>query len=106
MTRENLHYCKDHSIRITGPELGRPYKPTEENKQLLRELRKQKHIDEGIRSNVESKFGVEKRSHTRGFIRTKLRKTSETSIMIVFSMINLERILNERLRLFLSLYEP
>ena len=98
-TRENLQYCKDHAIRITGPKLGRPYKPTDENKQLLRELRKQERIDEGIRSSVEGKFGVAKRSHTLGLIRTKLRETSETSIMMVFFMMNLERILKERLRL-------
>jgi len=98
-TRENLQYCKDHAIRITGPKLGRPYKPTDENKQLRRELRKQERIDEGIRSSVEGIFGVAKRSHTLGLIRTKLRETSETSIMMVFFMMNLERILKERLRL-------
>ena len=105
-TRENLQYCKDHAIRITGPKLGRPYKPTDENKQLLRELRKQERIDEGIRSSVEGKFGVAKRSHTLGLIRTKLRETSETSIMMVFFMMNLERILKERLRLlFVTIWD-
>lgn len=60
-TRENLQYCKERNIRITGPKLGRPYKETEENKQRLRELRKRERADEGIRSTVEGKFGVAKR---------------------------------------------
>ncbi|GAB1456320.1 hypothetical protein MASR2M48_16280 [Spirochaetota bacterium] len=55
-TRDNLKYCKEYGIRITDPRLGRPYKQTEENKILLRELRKQERIDEGIRSTVEGKF--------------------------------------------------
>ena len=98
-TRDNLRYCKEHNIRITGPKLGRPYKQTEENKKLLRELRKQERVDEGIRSTVEGKFGVAKRRHSLGLIRTKLRVTSETSIMLVFFMMNLEKILKGKLRL-------
>lgn len=98
-TRENLAFCKEKGIRITGPKLGRPYKETEENKELLRELRKQERVDEGIRSTVEGKFGVAKRRHTLNLIRAKLRTTSETSIMLVFFMMNLERMLKEKLRL-------
>jgi len=33
-TRENLKFCKESTIRITGPKLGRPYKETEENKKV------------------------------------------------------------------------
>lgn len=98
-TRENLQYCKERAIRITGPKLGRPYKESEENKELRRALRKQERIDEGIRSTVEGKFGVAKRRHTLDCIRTKLRETSETSIMMVFLMMNLELVLKEKLRL-------
>jgi hypothetical protein len=28
-TRENLQYCKDHGIRMSGPKLGRPPKHTD-----------------------------------------------------------------------------
>jgi hypothetical protein len=101
-TRDNLRYCKEHTIRITGPKLGRPYKETEENKKLLRELRKLERADEGIRSEVEGKFGVAKRRYSLGLIRAKLRATSETSIMLVFFMMNLERILREKLRLLFA----
>jgi len=98
-TRENLKFCKERKIRITGPKLGRPYKETEENKKLLREIRKQERMDEGIRSEVEGKFGVAKRRHTLSLIKAKLSATSETSIMLIFFVMNLERILKEKLRL-------
>jgi hypothetical protein len=98
-TRDNLKFCKEYGIRITGPRLGRPYKQTEENKILLKKLRKQERIDEGIRSTVEGKFGVAKRRYSLGLIRSKLKATSETSIMLVFFVMNLELILKERLRL-------
>ena len=105
-TRENLKFCKEKRIRLTGPKLGRPYKETEENKKLLRQLRKQERMDEGIRSEVEGKFGVAKRRHTLSLIKAKLRATSETSIMLVFFVMNLERILKEKLRLlFVYLFD-
>jgi len=68
-------------------------------KKLLRELRKQERMDEGIRSEVEGKFGVAKRRHTLSLIKAKLSATSETSIMLIFFVMNLERILKEKLRL-------
>ena len=35
-TRENRKFCKKHGIRMSGPPLGRPPKPTAENTQELR----------------------------------------------------------------------
>ncbi|GMA63778.1 hypothetical protein GCM10025859_42180 [Alicyclobacillus fastidiosus] len=50
-TRENLQYCKDHEIRMSGPKLGRP------PKQVDREQKKMEQQDMGERNAVEGKFG-------------------------------------------------
>jgi hypothetical protein len=50
--RENLQYCKAHSIRLNGPRLGQP---SEDKKEHL----EQRHLEKqeaGIRTAVEGKF--------------------------------------------------
>lgn len=88
-TRENLRYCKEHGIRLSGPKLGRPPKQTDpEQKKLERQ-------DMGERNAVEGKFGEAKRIYGLGLIRARLRQTSETVIAIQLLVMNLEK----RLRL-------
>jgi hypothetical protein len=53
-TRENLRYCKEHGIRLSGPKLGRP------PKHLDPEERKPERQDMGERNAVEGKFGEAK----------------------------------------------
>jgi hypothetical protein len=55
--RENIHFCKLHGIRFSGPPLGRPTKDAQQLKEQLRQERQ----DTGIRSAVEEKFGEGKR---------------------------------------------
>ena len=87
--RENLRYCRDHHIRLSGPPLGRP--PKEETADRKREAR----ADSAERNAVEGKFGEGKRKYGLGLNRAKLANTSETVIALQVLVMNLER----RLRL-------
>ncbi len=49
--RDNLDFCKKHSIRLSGPPLGRPTKDPE----LLKEQKRQERQDTGIRNALEEK---------------------------------------------------
>lgn len=92
-TRENLKYCKDHGIRMSGPKLGRP------PKQVDPDQKKMEQQDMGERNAVEGKFGEGKRIYGLGLIRAHLRQTSETVIALQLLVMNLEK----RLRLLLCL---
>jgi hypothetical protein len=102
-TRANRKYCKKHGIRLSGPKLGRPPKETEENKEYLRRLKQQQQQDERDRQAVEGKFGQGKRRFRLDHIMTKLAVTSETTIMVAFIVMNIEKIFRDLLFvLFLS----
>jgi len=88
-TRENLRYCQEYGIRLSGPKLGRPFKESEKNRAILREHRRIEREDESTRIAVEGKFGEGKRSYTLDRIGTKLRVTSESAIHLVFLVMNL-----------------
>ena len=94
-TRFNRQYCKDRSIRLSGAPLGRPKKITAENKDEIKQLKKQRYQDEINRIPVEGKFGQAKRRFSLGLVMSKLTKTSETTIMIAFIVMNLEKILKD-----------
>jgi len=88
-TRENLRYCQERGIRLSGPALGRPSKdPTHS-----RSLRRQQRLDERVRVQIEGKFGVGKRKYSLGLVMAKLARTSETAIGIVFLVMGLEKAL-------------
>jgi IS5 family transposase len=88
-TRDNLRYCTEHGIRLSGPKLGRPPKHLDPEEQKL------ERQDMGERNAVEGKFGEGKRNYGLGFIRTRLKQTSETVIAMQLLVMNLEK----RLRL-------
>jgi hypothetical protein len=88
-TRENLQYCREHGIRLSGPKLGRPFKEIEKNRERIRERRRIEREDERTRVAVEGKFGEGKRRYSLDRIGTKLRATSESEIMMVFLVMNL-----------------
>ena len=92
--RENLRYCKERGIRLSGPPLGRPSK-TEQVEQ--RKIERQDAVE---RNAVEGKFGEGKRLYGLGLIRARLQATSETVVAMQLLVLNLER----RLRLFLTLF--
>ena len=88
-TRENLQYCQENGIRLSGPKLGRPFKDTDKNRERRREQKRIEREDQRTRIAVEWKFGEAKRRYTLDRIGTKLKETSETSIMMVFVVMNL-----------------
>ena len=94
-TRENLAWCKERGIRISGPPLGRlPINVSKENK-------RQAAYDERIRSSIEGKFCQGKRRFSLNCVMTKLPHTSQTSIAITFLVMNLCTHLSRLLRAFL-----
>ena len=98
-TRDNLDFCKEHGIRLSGPKLGRPYKDEERR----RELRKIERQDEGMRVAIEGKFGEGKRSYSLDNVRMRLKETSETSIMMTFLLMNIMKLLRDRARSLFAL---
>ena len=87
--RDNLSFCKQHNIRLSGPALGRPKKDTEIDK-------KQNYIDECERVEVERKFSLAKRKCGMGMIVTRLKETTCHSIAMSVLLLNLRKI--EKLR--------
>ena len=87
--RDNLSFCKQHNIRLSGAALGRPKKDTEIDK-------KQNYIDECERVEVERKFSLAKRKCGMGMIVTRLKETTCHSIAMSVLLLNLRRI--EKLR--------
>jgi IS5 family transposase len=96
--RENLRWCRENNIRLSGPALGRPL--IEDNDRVAR--MNQQFLDERIRIDIEGRFGTAKRRYGLGKIMTKLRRTSETTIAMILFVMNLDKILRD---LLLSLLE-
>jgi len=90
-TRDNLRYCQEHGIRVSGPKLGRPPKQTEQNKAKIAADKKIARQDEIDRVAIEGRFGLAKRSYSLGRIMTKLDCTSKTAIVMSFLIMNLEK---------------
>lgn len=84
--RENLRYCKERGIRLSGPRLGRPPKDGP-SKAVLQQERE----DASERNQIEGKFGEGKRRFGLGLIRARLANTSQTVIALQFLVMNLER---------------
>ena len=85
--RNNIKFCKEYGIRLSGPALGRP--PKDISKRMA--SRKQTRQDEIDRIPIEGKFGQGKRRFSLSRIMCKLSKTSETAIAVVFLVMKLEK---------------
>ena len=81
-TRDNLKYCKEHGIRISGPALGRPGKHSQSSK-------KQEYIDSVDRIEVERAFSLAKRNYGLGLIRTKREDTTRGAIALSILVMNI-----------------
>ncbi len=97
--RDNINYCTQRGIRISGPRLGRPKKGEECDK-------RQAYIDSGIRNAVEGKFGIGKIRYGLGRVMTKLKDTSEASVSLAFLAMNLVKALCALLRFWLFVRFP
>jgi len=87
--RENLQWCRQHNIRLSGVPLGRPPKDAA----LRSERKRQIKLDEGIRNAVEGKFGQAKRKFGMQRIKGKLPNTSETMVSLIILVMNLQKLL-------------
>ncbi len=101
-TRENLQYCQEKGIRLSGPKLGRPFQESEKNRAILREQRRTEREDERTRIAVEGTFGEGKRRYSLDRIGTKLRETSESAIQLVFLVMNLMVLYRKKAKAFFA----
>ena len=83
--RDNLRYCKQYGIRLSGKPLGRPKREPDIDK-------KQERREQIERIEVERKFSQAKGSFGLGLIRTKLKETSQTAIALSILMVNIAHI--------------
>lgn len=96
-TRENRQWLKDLGIRYSGKPLGRPSAQS----QTQYRKRKQK-IEQGIRNQVEGKFGQGKNGYNLNRVRARTSRTSESWIAAIFFVMNLIRFGKEFLFSFLK----
>jgi hypothetical protein len=96
-TRENRQWLKDLGIRYSGKPLGRPSAKS----QTPYNKRKQK-MEQGIRNQVEGKFGQGKNGYNLNKVRARTSKTSESWIAAIFFVMNLIRFDKEFLFSFLK----
>ena len=83
--RENLSYCAERKIRLSGPALGRPKKDEICDK-------KQDYIDETERVEVERKFSLAKRKCGIGLIVKRLKETTCHCLAMSVLLLNLRKI--------------
>ena len=88
-TRSNRAFCQRHSIRLSGPRLGRPKSDPE----LIAAEKKQFIDDQRKRNAVEGKIGECKRRYGLGLICEKLTETQGSSIAIKLLVTNLQKLL-------------
>lgn len=81
-TRENLRFCKERHIEISGPKLGRPADGEDKASRNSRQ-------DEKDRIEVERFFSLDKRCNGAGLIMTKLSDTTLNTIALTVLVTNL-----------------
>lgn len=82
--RTNLNFCKEHGIRISGKKLGRPRQEEID--------KKAEYKDNTDRIEVERKFSLAKRKFGLGLLYTKLKNTTEASILLSVIAMNIDRL--------------
>lgn len=83
--RENLRYCKECGIRLSGPALGRQGKDGRRDKT-------QDFLDECERVEAERRFSLAKRKCGMGLITARLRETAVHVIAMSVLLLNLRKI--------------
>ena len=83
--RENLRYCKEREIRLSGSALGRPKKGEKRNKA-------QDYRGECERVEVERKFSLGKRKCGMGLVTAKLEDTAAHVVALSILLLNLRKI--------------
>ena len=94
--RNNLSYCMEHGIRLSGPSLGRPKKNAGTDK-------KTEYRDNADRVAVERAFALAKQKYGLGLITSRLDATTRCSIALSVIAMNVDRINRSLLRLFYNI---
>jgi hypothetical protein len=89
-TRENRQWLKELEIRYSGKPLGRP----SAKQQTQYQKRKQK-LEQGMRNQVEGKFGQGKNGYNLNKVRARAARTSESWIAAIFFVMNLVKFSKE-----------
>jgi IS5 family transposase len=93
-TRENYRFCKANNIHVSNFRLGRP------PKNLTQSQITEERIEEGLRNEVEGKFGTGKRKYTLNRILTRLPETTATQVVLAFLVMNLDKLYRDFLYSF------
>ena len=96
--RDNLSYCKEHGIRLSGPALGRPKKDESRNNA-------QDYKDECERVEVERRFSLAKRKCGMGLVTAKLQETVAHVLAMSVLVLNLRKIQCVLLQLLTYLWD-
>ena len=83
--RENLRFCKEHGIRLSGPALGRPRKDDTRDKKL-------DYADICERVELERRISLAKRKCGLGLLTTRLACTTASAIALSILVLNLRKI--------------
>lgn len=94
--RENLSYCRENGIRLSGPALGRPKKGETRDKA-------QDYRDECQRVEVERRFSLAKRKCGMGLVMARLRETAAHVIAMSVLVLNLRKIQCALLQILVTL---
>lgn len=85
--RENISYCSNLGIRLSGKKLGRPKKDTDSKAE-----KKIAYQDNTDRIEVERKFSLAKRKFGLGLLLTKREDTTRASIVLSIIAMNIDRL--------------
>ena len=97
-SKSNREFCKSHSIRLSGPKLGRPGKDhVSDIRQELKEI--------GERNAVEGKFGNGKRKLGLALIMAKLQVTAGSMIGMDIFILNMEKLMKQGVSLLSAFLE-
>ena len=94
--RENLRFCREKGIRLSGPRLGRPPKDAVKDSYEA--------ADSAQRNWIEGKFGEGKTRYGLGRLFARLQGTCETAIQTAILAMNLNRKMRVILRLWLDAF--
>ena len=100
--RQTLAFCKEHSIRLSGPALGKPPK----QQQLSRQLKKQEYLDSCDRNAVEGVFGTGKTAYGLSRISVRLEQSTRCVIGVAMLLWNLMKRLRSLWLAFLRCLFP
>ena len=90
--RENINFCKENDIRLSGPRLGRP-KASE-----IEADREQAYKDSCERNMVEGRIGINKRRYGLDLIYARLESTGEFEASMNVLCMNVAHLLRVFLR--------